>query len=141
MEAYKTEYLAHHGRLHQKWGVRNGPPYPLDSSVTRGYASKQEHKRPSIEPHEDHQRAHNQGEYKKNVAELSDKDLQSRLNRLRMEQQYSELEDSTISRGKKHVNDTLKIIGTTATTTSAILTIYNNSDKIASIIGKLVKKG
>lgn len=24
------EYLAHHGRKGQKWGVRNGPPYPLD---------------------------------------------------------------------------------------------------------------
>ena len=26
------DYLAHHGRMKQKWGVRNGPPYPLDSS-------------------------------------------------------------------------------------------------------------
>lgn len=25
-------YLAHHGRLGQKWGKRNGPPYPLDYS-------------------------------------------------------------------------------------------------------------
>lgn len=24
------EYLAHHGRKGQRWGVRNGPPYPLD---------------------------------------------------------------------------------------------------------------
>ena len=23
------EYLAHHGIRGQKWGVRNGPPYPL----------------------------------------------------------------------------------------------------------------
>lgn len=26
------EYLAHHGILGQKWGKRNGPPYPLDDS-------------------------------------------------------------------------------------------------------------
>ena len=25
-------YLAHHGILGQKWGKRNGPPYPLGSS-------------------------------------------------------------------------------------------------------------
>ena len=26
-----TEYLEHHGILGQKWGRRNGPPYPLDA--------------------------------------------------------------------------------------------------------------
>ena len=31
-------FLAHHGRLHQKWGVRNGPPYPLDrEAVSKAY--------------------------------------------------------------------------------------------------------
>lgn len=25
--------LLHHGRLGQKWGVRNGPPYPLDKQI------------------------------------------------------------------------------------------------------------
>lgn len=31
-----TEYLAHHGVKGQKWGERNGPPYPLDSSISTG---------------------------------------------------------------------------------------------------------
>lgn len=25
-------YLKHHGILGQKWGKKNGPPYPLDAS-------------------------------------------------------------------------------------------------------------
>lgn len=28
--------LAHHGIKGQKWGVRNGPPYPLDKSISAG---------------------------------------------------------------------------------------------------------
>lgn len=28
------DYLAHHGILGQKWGIRNGPPYPLDAKYT-----------------------------------------------------------------------------------------------------------
>lgn len=34
---WKNE-LYHYGRLHQKWGVRNGPPYPLDrEAVSKAY--------------------------------------------------------------------------------------------------------
>lgn len=29
---YAKNYLVHHGILGQKWGSRNGPPYPLGSS-------------------------------------------------------------------------------------------------------------
>lgn len=32
MVPYNTYYLAHHGILGQKWGKKNGPPYPLDAS-------------------------------------------------------------------------------------------------------------
>lgn len=34
------KYLQHHGRLGQRWGVRNGPPYPLDQgTVSSAYGS------------------------------------------------------------------------------------------------------
>ena len=32
-----NRWLAHHGVKGQKWGERNGPPYPLDSSVSDGH--------------------------------------------------------------------------------------------------------
>ena len=32
----KYDWLAHHGIDGQKWGVKHGPPYPLDSSVSTG---------------------------------------------------------------------------------------------------------
>ena len=28
-------YLAHHGKQGQHWGVRHGPPYPLDSNASK----------------------------------------------------------------------------------------------------------
>lgn len=28
-------YISHHGIEGQKWGVRNGPPYPLDKNETK----------------------------------------------------------------------------------------------------------
>ena len=30
---YKNYYLSHHGTKGQKWGVRNGPPYPLSKET------------------------------------------------------------------------------------------------------------
>lgn len=33
----ESDYLEHHGVKGQKWGERNGPPYPLDSSKSDGH--------------------------------------------------------------------------------------------------------
>lgn len=33
---YESNWLAHHGVKGQKWGVQNGPPYPLSSNVSTG---------------------------------------------------------------------------------------------------------
>ena len=32
-------YLAHHGVKGQKWGVKNGPPYPIGSSPRKVFIS------------------------------------------------------------------------------------------------------
>lgn len=37
--------LKHHGVLGQKWGKRNGPPYPLDDSISTGKSLKKQNKK------------------------------------------------------------------------------------------------
>lgn len=41
MRLFTEEYLAHHGILGQKWGQRNGPPYPLDYKAHSAAEKKQ----------------------------------------------------------------------------------------------------
>lgn len=36
-----SDFLIHHGIKGQKWGVENGPPYPLDNSVSTGHSIRQ----------------------------------------------------------------------------------------------------
>ena len=33
---YYRDYISHHGIQGQKWGVKNGPPYPLGSNISTG---------------------------------------------------------------------------------------------------------
>ena len=42
---YKDTYLAHHGILGQKWGKRNGPPYPLSSNQMSSSETKHKYSR------------------------------------------------------------------------------------------------
>ena len=37
-----SNYLSHHGILEQKWGKRNGPPYPLGSGSSGNNRSRSE---------------------------------------------------------------------------------------------------
>lgn len=48
-----SDFLMHHGIKGQKWGVENGPPYPLDSSVSTGKRLKIEEKANKVKAEQD----------------------------------------------------------------------------------------
>ena len=116
--------LEHHGVLGMKWGVRRTP-----AQLGRGKSSSSK-KTTSDDSHEDYKKAHSG----KSVKSMSDAELRSKLNRLQMERQYSQLSKSDVNRGKKDLDTVIKAGTTVATVTSTALTIYNNIDKIRKIV-------
>ena len=127
------EMLEHHGIKGQKWGVRR---YQNEDG-TRTAAGKKREKSRSDEPaHEDYNKAHSG----KSVKDMSDAELRSRLNRLQMEKQYSQLTNSDTDKGKKFVSDAMKVATGVAAATTTALTIYNNYGKIKKIVDEMIKK-
>lgn len=70
------------------------------------------------------------------VKYMSDAELRTRLNRLQMERQYSQLSGINVSKGKEYAQNIIKAGTTVAAVTGTVLTIYGNVGKIKNIIEK-----
>ena len=110
--------LYHYGVLGMKWGVRR--------KRQNKSSKKNKNKKKTEEIHGDYKKAHSN----KSVKSMSDKELRSRINRLRMEQDYSKLKGQKVRKGKQVFDKMNKTLTTAAAITGTGLTLYNNASRI-----------
>lgn len=107
-----SDVVMHHGIEGQRWGKRNGPPYPLDSSQ-KSFAERKY--RTNKGQHHKNQN----GSKKRKTSQMSNDDLKRQINRKELEQRYNDLSDAQISRGRQKV---MGIVRDYATVAAAVLT-------------------
>lgn len=101
-EDIAKEFLEHYGVTGMKWGVQNGPPYPLDSE---GKAALKKQRA------EDRAEKRDRKNAEKRRRTMSDEELDARIKRLEKEKRFKELTDADVNRGKKAVKDFLSSTG------------------------------
>lgn len=128
------DYLAHYGVKGMKWGVRRAS---RGQSNSGGRGSKAKAKPTKSQPvvNRASKRAHSGAP----ATSLSNQELQSRINRLNMEQQYNRLtqSDPQVSRGRKAATAALAGTGAVASTV-AIKAVKNATQPY---VNDLTKKG
>lgn len=119
--------LYHHGVKGMKWGVRRYQN--KDGSLTSAGKNRAKNKTKGWS-----RDAKNANRIKsKSVKQMTNKELKQLNERTRLEQEYSRLNPSVVSKGAK-------FIGAAATATGTALTIYNNSDKLIQLGKKFMSK-
>lgn len=121
-----TNELYHHGILGQKWGKKNGPPYPLDAQGKAAVAKqrKQSNAQKRLEE----------------VRNMSDAELKAATQRLRAEKEYLELSGKDITRGQNFVEN-LAIAGLSIASTALVTTAAKKSGEavVATVLHKILK--
>ena len=112
------EELMHYGVLGMRWGVRR-------ASKRRGGSKKKKASRQS------------QQQPKRR---MSNKELQSRVRRMKLEQQYRDLTNDLTPKKKSKIEKLISTADTVSKLSSSALTIYKNLNQFAELSAKK-KKG
>lgn len=119
------DYLMHHGVDGQKWGVRNGPPYPLE----KGHKTSGKRKYRTDNGYKKRKEDTGLNLSNKPLNEMTNKEIKQHINRMKLEQQYKDLKKSDIDRGRErvmsYVRDYATLAGAVATTASIARTVYS----------------
>lgn len=120
------DYLSHHGIKNQRWGVKHGPPYPLDDKESKKIRSgrNSEHKdvkaagesitnvarsTRNIQQNIRRNKIRKQTkDYTSEIQNMSDYDLRKIVNRKTLEQQYNDIRNrEEVKVGKDYIGEGL----------------------------------
>lgn len=118
----RENYLMHEGRKGQRWGILNGPPYPLSREQVTNYAKKQVTRMKTgktitdasqkLKKHIDEAKSNEEkANNKKDISEMSNSELKQMVERMALEKRYSELTDSQTKKGEDKVDVVLRRTG------------------------------
>ena len=113
------EELMHYGVLGMRWGVRR-------ASKRTGSSKKGKKKKASGQPQQQRR--------------MSNKELQSRVKRMKLEKQYRELTSELIPKKKSKIEKLISAAETVSKLSSSGLIIYKNLNQLAELSAKK-KKG
>lgn len=156
-------FLAHHGIQGMQWGVSNGPPYPLSDAEHRRVVNKAKTAAKAagnavkkvgsatvkvarkVKEHQEEKKAEKKEQeireltpktFSENKSKYSDEEVFRIANRLKLEQQISDLGKPQTDKGSNFISNTLKTVSgnafkdvATATATTIVERAFGQKDQ------------
>lgn len=124
MEETRNDELMHHGRKGQKWGKKNGPPYPLDYSDLSPEEIKQAKGEAIARGDKD--------ELQKNFNHFTNKEAEQVIERFNINQRINDLNKLDVKNNMKKVEDLASKINTYNDAFEKGSKLYNSAAKICN---------
>jgi len=112
--------LTHYGIFGMKWGVRRTPQQLARAKSNVDASSVIVKETKNINSAVGNIRSSKKS---KDISSMTDQELREKVQRMNLEQQYSTLASSRVSRGQTYVTNTLDIAGSALAVTSSALSI------------------
>lgn len=159
-----TNELYHHGRLNQRWGVRNGPPYPLSrATVQKAYSKKRRGPLEYLKERREKKEAEKRSEEEKKTAEeksrraadkervlregsatevlqyvneLTPQEFQNAINRIKWTNELRRLSAEESDQGWKAMDRTMKKVGNVKDWARTGVDLYKTLDEAMKLSSK-----